>query len=245
MARRGAVAGWHRPDSEDPVMQHELTIGHGSAHEHFIGLSVEPALTERNRLTTAFRVILAIPHLILVGGPAALALSLLFPPDTDRGMEWGGGGGVLGVAVMMAAMISWFAIVFTGRMPRGLWKLNAFYLRWRVRAAAYVALLRDEYPPFGDGPYPVQLDLPSPGVVRDRWTVGFRLLLALPHLFMVWILGIAWMVTGVIAWFAILLTGSYPRSLYDFAIGVLRWSTDVEAYLLLLHDEFPPFSLTR
>jgi hypothetical protein len=224
-------------------MQHELTLGHRGAHEHYIGLSVEPALVDRNRLTCAFRMILAIPHLVLVGGPVALAISLFFPPDGD--VDWGGGGGVLGIAAMVAAMIAWFAIVFTGRMPHGLWSLNAFYLRWRVRAAAYIALLRDEYPPFGEGEYPVQLELPDTGVARDRWSVGFRILLALPHLVMVWILGVVWMLTGVVAWFAILFTGNYPRSLYDFAIGVLRWSTDVEAYLLLLHDEFPPFSLSR
>ena len=226
-------------------MPHELTLGHPGASAHSVGLSIEAQQSERNRLTCAFRVVLAIPHLVLVGGPVALALSFVFPPNADRGMEWGGGGGVLGVVAVVAAAISWFAIVFTGRMPVGLWKLSAFYLRWRVRAAAYVALLRDDYPPFGDGPYPLQLDMPRPHVARDRWSVGFRIILALPHLFMVWILGVAWMLTSVVAWFAILLTGRYPRSLYEFAIGVLRWSTNVEAYLLLLHDEFPPFSLSR
>ena len=225
-------------------MPQELTLGHHGEHAHPVGLSIEPALAERNRVTCAFRVILAIPHLVLVGGPVALALSFVFPPDADR-MEWGGGGGVLGVAALVAAAISWVAIVFTGRMPNGLWKLNAFYLRWRVRAAAYVALLRDDYPPFGDGPYPAVLDIPRREPVRDRWSVGFRILLALPHLVMVWILGVAWLLTSVVAWFAILLTGRYPQALYEFAIGVLRWSTNVEAYLLLLHDEFPPFSLSR
>ena len=155
-------------------MPHELTLGHHGASSHPVGLSIEPALAERNQLTCAFRIILAIPHLVLVGGPVALALSFFFPSDR---MEWGGGGGVLGVVAMVAACISWFAIVFTGRMPQGLWKLNAFYLRWRVRAAAYVALLRDDYPPFGEGPYPAHIDLPPREVERDRWSVGFRILL--------------------------------------------------------------------
>lgn len=225
-------------------MSHEMTLRQHGVHAHAIEISIEPALNERNRLTSAFRMILAIPHLVLVGGPVALAMSFVIPPDADGGMEWGGGGGVLGIAALVTAAIAWFAIVFTGRMPQGLWNLSASYLRWRVRTAAYVALLVDDYPPFGDGPYPAQLVLPGPGVARDRWSVGFRLLLALPHLVMVWMLGIAWMLASVWAWFAILLTGRYPRSLYDFAIGVLRWSTDVEAYLLLLHDDFPPFSLS-
>lgn len=226
-------------------MSHELTLGHHGAHAHPVGVSIEPAMAERNRLTTAFRMILAIPHLVLVGGPVALALCFFLPADSGPGMDWSGGGGVLGVAAMVAAIISWFAIVFTGRMPQGLWKLSAFYLRWRVRAAAYVALLRDEYPPFGDGPYPAHIDLPSREHERDRWSVAFRIILILPHLLVIWILGIAWMITSVFAWFAILATGKYPRGLYDFAIGVLRWSTNVEAYLLLLHDEYPPFSLAR
>ena len=82
------------------------------------------------------------------------------------------------------------------------------------------ALLRDDYPPFGDGPYPAELDIPRREPIRDRWSVGFRILLALPHLVMVWILGVAWLLTSVVAWFAILLTGRYPQPLYEFAIGV-------------------------
>ena len=223
-------------------MRHELAIEHGSS-AHPVELTVPPVLTNRNRVTSAFRIVLAIPHLILVGGPVALALSFVVGPAPERDMEWGAGGGVLGIGVMMIAMISWFAIVFTGTMPRGLWDLTAFYMRWRVRAAAYVALFRDEYPPFGDGPYPARIELPNYPATRNRVSVGFRILLGLPHLFMVWLLGIAWFLATVVAWFAILFTGKYPPSLYHFAIGVLRWSTNVEAYLLLLHDEYPPFSL--
>jgi hypothetical protein len=141
------------------------------------------------------------------------------------------------------AIISWFAILFTGRYPEGLWNLAAFYLRWRVRAVAYTALLRDEYPPFGDGPYPVELELVPSAEPRDRLTVAFRIILAIPHLLAVWVLSVAWAFVTVIAWFAILLTGRYPEGLYHFAVGVLRWNTRVEAYLLLLRDEYPPFSL--
>src|SRR6185503_1327051 len=110
-------------------MHKQLTLD-DVAHPHPITLHVDDIPIERNRLTCAFRPILALPHLILVGGPAALALSIVFGPDSDPDMTWGAGGGVLGVAAMAAAMISWFAIVFTGRMPKGLWKLNTFYLHW-------------------------------------------------------------------------------------------------------------------
>ena len=112
-----------------------------------------------------------------------------------------------------------------------------------MRVAAYAALLRDDYPPFGDGAYPARLEIEPPPTPRDRVSVGFRLLLAVPHIVAVWVLGAAWAFTTVIAWFAIVFTGAFPPALYEFGLGVFRWSTRVEAYLLLLLDEYPPFSL--
>lgn len=207
-----------------------------------VAVSVEPALERRNRLTTAFRFFLALPHLILVGGPVAVISSAGW--STDGGWEFGSGsGGVLGVVAAVAALIAWFAILFTTRHPDGLWKLASFYLRWRVRAIAYMTLLRDEYPPFGEGAYPVALGLPMPDPPRDRVTVAFRFLLALPHIFVLWFLSLAWAFTTAVAWVVILFTGRYPETLYGFAIGVLAWSMRVEAYMLLLRDEYPPFTL--
>ncbi|HEX6317184.1 MAG TPA: DUF4389 domain-containing protein [Gemmatimonadaceae bacterium] len=223
-------------------MRSDHTVGRELV-SHPVDVSVPPALDNRNRLTCAFRIVLAIPHLILVGAPVALAMSFLFWPIPDSEMEFGGGG-VLGLGVVMIAVISWFAIVFTGRMPRGLWDLSAYYLRWRVRAIAWMALLRDEFPPFGDDQYPVALELPRYEQARDRLSVAFRAILVLPHLIMVWVLGVAWFLATVWAWLMIVFTGKYPVDVYPFAVGVLRWSTSVEAYVLLLHDEYPPFSLT-
>ena len=80
-------------------------------------------------------------------------------------------------------------------------------------------------------------------MVRDRLTVAFRIFLVLPHLLVLWVLGIAWAIITLIAWFAILFSDSYPAALHDFSVGVLRWTTRVEAYFLLLRDEYPPFSL--
>jgi hypothetical protein len=209
---------------------------------HPVGISVIPAVTHRNRLTCAFRPILAVPHIILVGGPVAFALSFGARGNGEPGFEWGGGG-VLGAVAVVCAVIAWFAIVFGYRFPAGLQNLVLLYLRWRVRAVAYLALLRDEYPPFGDGDYPVALRLTPAEGSRDRVTVAFRLVLALPHLFVLWILGVAWAITTIIAWFAILFTGNYPRPLHRFAVGMLQWNARVEAYVLLLRDEYPPFSL--
>ena len=223
-----------------------LATGLATEAAHPVRIRIEPAIENRNRLTTAFRLILALPHLILVGGPAALALSWGTSSDGGAGSGWGsGGGGVLGVVAVVCAVIAWFAILFTRRHPQGLWNLAAFYLRWRVRAVAYVALLRDEYPPFGDGAYPATLELTQPAAERDRVTVAFRIFLAIPHLIAIWALGIAWGVTTVIAWFAILFTGRFPEGLYRFGLGVFQWNVRVEAYLLLLHDEYPPFSLSQ
>ncbi len=196
---------------------------------------VETQAARRNRLTTAFRIILAIPHLILVGGP---------------GIGFGGSDGddsgavsALGLAAFVTAVISWFAIVFTGKQPRGLWDFTRFYLTWRSKAVAYTALLRDEYPPFGGGEYPVTFSAGEFPETRDRLLVGFRFILAIPQFIVLVFITIAWLITAIIGWFAILFTGAYPEGLYRFAVGYLRWSLRVESYVLLMHDEYPPFSL--
>jgi hypothetical protein len=208
-----------------------------------VSVAVRPAMEGRNRLSVAFRFFLAIPHIFIVGGPVAAISSLGWHSNDGSSWGWGSGTGALGIVAGLAAVIAWFAIVFTGRYPDGLWKLAAFYLRWRVRAIAYLTLLRDEYPPFGDGDYPAELVLAQPDGMRDRLTVAFRFLLALPHLIMLWLLSIIWAFTTAIAWVVILLTGRYPETLYGFAIGVLAWDARVEAYMLLLRDEYPPFTL--
>ena len=223
-------------------MQTTVVPGVRYAATHPVDIDIQPTLTDRNRLTVAFRVLLALPHILLVGGPIALCISLASHPDGNSHLELGGGG-VLGAVAAVAAVIGWFAIVFGGRYPAGLRQLAVFYLRWRVRAIAYLALLRDEYPPFEDAAYPAELRLPADSEARDRLTVAFRVFLALPHILMVWVLGACWAITSVIAWFAILFTGRYPQPLYEFAVGVFRWSTRVEAYLLLLNDDYPPFAL--
>jgi hypothetical protein len=113
-----------------------------------------------------------------------------------------------------------------------------------VRALSYVMLLEDEYPPFGDAPYPAMIDLIDPLEPRNRLTVGFRLFLAIPHFIVLFFILLAWTLTSIVAWFAILITGSYPQALYPFGVGALRWRLRVESYLLLMVDEYPPFSLS-
>jgi hypothetical protein len=193
-----------------------------------VSVTITPQPGSRNRLTTAFRLLLAIPHAILVG-PVWFARA--------------GSAGLLGVAAYFLAIVTWFAILITGNEVQGIREFSLYYLRWRARAAAYMALFTDQYPPFGDGPYPVSLDVAAPTVPRDRASVALRLLLAIPHFFVLFFLLIGWCVTSVIAWFAILFTGAYPPSLFPFGAGVMRWMVRVEAYLLLLIDEYPPFAI--
>lgn len=208
-----------------------------------VTIAIPAAIEDRNRLTVAFRFLLAIPHIILVGGPVAVISCLGWGGDEGVRMGWSSSGGLLGVVATFAAVIAWFVIIFTREHPDGLWKLAAYYLRWRVRAVAYVTLLRDEYPPFGDDAYPAELVLTRPDEPRDRVTILLRIIFAIPHLVVLWLLGVAWGFTTAIAWVMILFTGRYPETLYGFAIGVFAWTVRVEAYMLLLRDEYPPFTL--
>ena len=205
-----------------------------------VSVDVTPAVTNRNRLTTAFRLILAIPHAILVGG---VGLGLAWVHDDSR-TRLGSESGLLGAVAFFLAIVSWFTIVFTGRHITGIRQFTAFYMRWRVRALAYLMLLEDPYPPFGDAPYPASLTIVDPIGPRDRVTVGFRIFLGIPHFIVLVCLVFAWWITSFVAWLAILFTAAYPQGLYDFGVGVLRWLLRVEAYMLLLVDEYPPFSFS-
>jgi hypothetical protein len=203
-----------------------------------VSITIEPALTNRNRLTTAFRLILAIPHIILVGGfSAGIAVG---GDSSSLGAE----GGLLGAVALFLAIVSWFTILFAGTHIVGIRQFTRFYLRWRVRGLAYLMLLEDPYPPFGDAPYPASIEITDPAGPRDRLTVGLRLLLVIPHVIVLVFVMLAWCITTVVAWFAILFTGIYPKGLYEFGVGVLQWRLRVESYLLLMVDDYPPFSLT-
>jgi len=204
-----------------------------------ISVTVEPLLSKRNRMTTAFRLILAIPHLLLVGGVGA---SFAYGGSRSAS-SIGGETGLLGGVAFLLAVVSWFTIVINGQHITGIRQFTTFYLRWRVRALAYIMLLEDRYPPFGDAPYPASCEITDPSGPRNRLTVAFRLFLGIPHFIVLFFLMCGWCLTSIVAWLLILVTGDYPRGLYDFGVGALRWLIRVEAYVLLLVDEYPPFSL--
>jgi hypothetical protein len=158
---------------------------------------------------------------------------------------------VLGFVSEVVAIISWFVILITGMLPEGLATLQCLYLRYSNRTISYAAFLREEYPPFvfetveGDpGTYPpvrTSFDLELEN--RNRLTVAFRIILVIPHLIVLAVLALAASVAVVIALFAVLFTGQWPDSLRTFVVGVISWATRVNAYFLLLTDEYPPLSL--
>jgi Domain of unknown function (DUF4389)/zinc-ribbon domain len=170
-----------------------------------------------SRLSTLARLILAIPQLLII-----YALSTV---------------------VGIVTLIAWFAILFTRRYPKGLFELVVSFNRWIANVYAYVALLRDEYPPFSTDPgrYPVTYEVDYPEKL-SRWLIFVKWFLVLLHQFVLQFLGLFAFFAAVVAWFAILITGRFPRSFFNYIVGVMRWYLRVGAYTSLLRDEFPPFS---
>jgi Domain of unknown function (DUF4389) len=171
---------------------------------------------ERNRLTTAFRLILAIPHLIVSA--------------------------VWGYFAEILSVVQWFIILFTGERNKALWDLQYAYLGYYGRVIGYTYLMFDEYPEFGTGigrvPVTTQLAYEEPG---NRLTNGLRIIWAIPAIVISFFLGIALFVIVVIAWFAILFTSKHGRGFFDFALRVLRFVMQLQAYLLLMTDTYPKF----
>ncbi len=197
-----------------------------------------------NRWTVAFRLILAIPQLILVGAGGYHLFALNGAGDNQAGdaANYGFNGGVLMAVLAVLVFFAWFGILFTGRFPASFRDFCHMIFRWSQNVRAYVLLQAAPYPPFGDKPYPLRVTI-TPAEHYNRWTVFFRLFMVIPHAVVLFFLGIAQGVVTVIAWFAILFTGQYPDELFEFSVGVSRWYARVEAYTYLFVDEYPPFSL--
>ena len=157
----------------------------------------------------------------------------------------------LGIVAEVVALIAWFAILFTGKLPEGLAGVQALYLRYTNRTYAYAGFLREEYPPFtfgttavDPGDYPgVRTDFVYQLEDRNRLTTFFRIILVIPHLIVLAVLSFVASIVWFIALFVVLFTGSWPEGMRNFVLGFLRWSLRVNAYFLLLTDEYPPFSL--
>ncbi len=149
---------------------------------------------------------------------------------------------IVGIAVTFLLWLSWFAVMNDGRYPRLLVKPMIWWLRFNYRTTAYLGLMTDRFPLDEGHESPVSLDVVVPPRT-SRLTTFFRFLLILPHAIALIFVSLAWYLTTIVAWFAILFTGRYPKGLFNFGTGVLRWSARYDAYRFFLVDKYPPFSL--
>jgi hypothetical protein len=188
-----------------------------------------------NRLTTFFRIFTVIPIAIVLGAVNGETFDL--GTGGSRGTVVAAGGLLFAGPLLM--------IVFRRKYPRWWIDWNRELLRFVNRVGVYVALLDDRYPST-DERQGVHLTLPEPDARTDlnRWLPLVKWLLAIPHYVVLLFLWIGAVIAVIVAWFAILLTGRYPRGLFDYVVGVGRWHNRVIAYaLILLTDDYPPFRL--
>ena len=192
-----------------------------------------------NRLTTFFRLIWIIPIYIILSLLSAVA-SWTVVTETGEAITRTSGGITSGLFFATLLMI-----LFRQRYPRWWFDFAREFTRFVARVSAYFVLLTDRYPSTVDE-QSVHLEIDYPDVERDlnRWLPLVKWLLAVPHYLVLIVLGLIAVFAVVIAWFAILFTGRYPRALFDYVVGVSRWALRVEAYaFLLVTDRYPPFSL--
>lgn len=150
----------------------------------------------------------------------------------------------LGVATGVVTFIAFFVILFTKRYPREFFDFVVNVNRWTENVYAYVFLLRDEYPPFSwqRGRYAVTYEVAYPEEL-SRWLIFVKWLLAVPHYIVLFFLFIGQGLALLVAFFAILFTKRIPEELFRFVVGVDRYRVRVNAYVNLLRDEYPPFSV--
>lgn len=173
----------------------------------------------RNRLTVFFRLLTAIPGILV-------------------GIVWG-------IAAAVCVLIAWFAILFTGRWPQGLYTFTRGATQYFTRLNAYIYLLTDDFPPFdtGDHPeYPVRLLIPEDAGPQNRLTVLFRIILYIPVYIINYVLTIVAYLCAFVMWFAALFTGRSPDALHNGLVFTLGYSARASAYALLLTDKWPPIT---
>jgi hypothetical protein len=172
----------------------------------------------RNRLTAFFRLLLVIPVAIVLY--------------------------VFGIIASVAIVIAWFAIVLTGRYPKGLYDFVAGFTRFLARVTAYAVLLTDTYPPFSgsDEPsYPVRMRFAGPLESYSRLKTFFRIVLAIPIMVLRYVMTLLLEVGAFAAWVVIVVTGRMPRGLFDLMVLANSYTARSDAYLYLLTETYPPF----
>ena len=197
-------------------------------------LDVEYPEEGLSRLKTLFRIVLIIPIAIVAG----LVTGQIAGIGMEDSESWRG----LAAALFLPTLLM---LLFRQKYPRWWFNWNLELTRFMARVEAYLGLLREEYPST-DEEQAIRLELDYPDAERDlnRWLPLVKWILAIPHYIVLIFLGIGAVISVMIAWFAIIFTGRYPRALFDFVVGVARWSLRVGAYMwLLITDRYPPFSL--
>ena len=157
----------------------------------------------------------------------------------------------LNVVSEVLSVLSWFWILFTGALPAGIADFQSMILRYSLRTWTYVLFMREEYPPFALTPSAadtgedarLRVDFSPQLDGRNRLTTAFRIILVIPHLVVLGFLAIGAFFVIVVAFFAVLFTGRWPDGARRYVLGVAMWSLRVQSYLVMLHDEYPPFSL--
>ena len=197
--------------------------------------SVDYPDRELNRLTTFFRIFTVIPIAIVLGTVAGASYS--YGSETATTTVVAAGGLLIAAPLLM--------ILFRKKYPRWWFDWNRELMRFGARVHTYLVLMSDQYPSTDERQY-VHLEIDYPNVETElaRGMPLVKWILAIPHYIVLFFLGIAALICVVIAWFAILFTGRYPRSLFDFVMGVQRWYLRVAAYaFIMVTDRYPPFSL--
>jgi len=201
-----------------------------------VKFSVDFPEGKRNRLTSFFRIFVAIPILIIMAFLVGTSTN-----TGNTGMNVSASIGGVGIIVIPIILM----ILFKQKYPRWWFDWNYALTKFMLRISIFLYLLRDEYPST-DEEQAVHLELIYPDVKQDlnRWLPLVKWFLAIPHYIVLFFLYIAAFVVVIIAWFSILFTGSLNKGMFDFIIGVERWALRVSAYaLLLLTDKYPPFSM--
>jgi hypothetical protein len=185
-----------------------------------VSYEADAALEGRNRLTTFFRYLVSIPWQIVVA--------------------------LYGIVAEIAAIIAWFAIVFTGRYPEGLYNFNVGFLRMASRVNGFNYLLTDEWPPFNgeENPqYPIRVGVAAPLDQYSRLKTGLRLIFGIPVYLLAIVQSLILSVCTLIAWFVILFTGRLGEGLFNPMRSASAYLTRAGAYFLLITEDWPPFSL--
>ena len=202
-----------------------------------VQLSVDYPDRNLDRASTIFRFVIAIPILVLLSFVSAASFDWSTRSSDHEVITAAGGLLFLGPLLM---------ILFRQKYPRWWFDWNRELLRFSNRVTAYMALMDDRYPST-DEEQSVHLELPYPDVPRElnRWLPLVKWFLAIPHYIVLFFLFVAAIVSVIVAWFAILFTSRYPRGLFNFVEGVIRWQNRVMAYAFLLTtDQYPPFRLS-